>query len=196
MSDFSDNLKKIISSVEQAVGGIAEENTEQVVNKICESASIFVFGAGRSGLVGKAFAMRLVHLGKSVHFVGDSTVPAVTHDDVLIVISGSGKTSSVHLLAKAASEQGATVICITSDVGSPIGKLASINVEIPIERDGKGEENDYLARQLLTKEITPTPMGTLFELSAMLYCDTLVPVLMKKLHISETFMKKKHSNLE
>lgn len=195
MSDFSDNLEKIIESVEQAVGGVAESNTEQVVDRLSQASSIFVFGAGRSGLVGKAFAMRLVHLGKTVHFIGDSTAPSITHNDVLIVISGSGKTSSVHLLTKAASQQGATVVCVTSDAESPIGQLASIVVEIPIKRESS-QENDYLARQLVAKEITPTPMGTLFELSAMLYCDTLVPVLMEKLHISETFMKKKHSNLE
>ena len=98
MSDFSDNLKKIITIVQKAVEGVAEEDTNQVIERVCQASSIFVFGAGRSGLVGKAFAMRLVHLGKTVHFVGDSTVPAITHQDVLVVISGSGKTSSVHLL--------------------------------------------------------------------------------------------------
>lgn len=195
MSDFSDNFKKILKSVEKAVKGVTAESTEQVLNKVAESSSIFVFGAGRSGLVGKAFAMRLVHLGKTVHFVGESTMPAITHKDVLIVISGSGKTSSVHLLAEAASEQGATVICITSEKDSPIGQLANMIIEIPIARESS-KEDDYLARQLVAKELSPTPLGTLFELSAMLYLDSLVPALMEKLRISETFMQKKHSNLE
>jgi 6-phospho-3-hexuloisomerase len=38
---------------------------------------ILVMGAGRSGLVGRAFAMRLLHLGYNAYVLGETIVPAI-----------------------------------------------------------------------------------------------------------------------
>ena len=40
------------------------------------------------------------------------------------------------------------------------------------------------------------PMGTLFELSTMIYFDSIIPFLMSEFGISEKYMKEKHTNLE
>jgi len=64
--------------------------------------------------VGKAFAMRLMHLGFTVYAVGDVTTPAISAEDCLVAISGSGETKTVTLAAETSASVGATVIAITA----------------------------------------------------------------------------------
>jgi 6-phospho-3-hexuloisomerase len=78
------------------------ENIEQII----EGNQVFVMGAGRSGLVAKAFAMRLMHLGLSVYVVGETTTPAVLPQDIVIAISGSGETRTITDLGKLAKDIG------------------------------------------------------------------------------------------
>ena len=59
----------------------------------------FVAGKGRSGFVANSFAMRLNQLGKQAHVVGESTTPAIKSNDVFVIISGSGSTEHLRLLA-------------------------------------------------------------------------------------------------
>ncbi len=60
-----------------------------------QTGRVFVAGAGRSGLVLRMAAMRLMHLGMTVHVAGDTTTPAISSGDLLLVASGSGTTSGV-----------------------------------------------------------------------------------------------------
>ncbi len=62
----------------------------QIAEKIDKANNIFCVGLGRSRLSIMGFAMRLMHMGYSVHLVGDVTTPAIQKGDVLIVGSGSG----------------------------------------------------------------------------------------------------------
>ena len=51
-------------------------------------------------------AMRLMHLGLTVHIAGDTTTPAITSGDLLLVASGSGTTSGVVKSAETARKPG------------------------------------------------------------------------------------------
>jgi len=48
-----------------------------------EERKILVVGAGRSGLVGKAFAMRLMHLGFNIYVMGETITPAFGVGDLV-----------------------------------------------------------------------------------------------------------------
>ena len=61
---------------------------------------IFIAGIGRSGLIGKTFAMRLVHMGFLVYIVGDATTPAIQANDLLVIVTGSGTTKTLQLYAE------------------------------------------------------------------------------------------------
>ncbi len=50
---------------------------------------IFVVGAGRSGLVLKTAALRLMHLGLTVQVVGETTAPAIRAGADVAVVGGS-----------------------------------------------------------------------------------------------------------
>ena len=65
------------------------------------------------------FAMCLMHLGGIVYIVGDTTTPAARTGDLLITISGSGKTQTVLDIAHMARKAGAKIATIGLDIGKP-----------------------------------------------------------------------------
>lgn len=195
MANSISNAKEITNKIQQIISSISEEKTEKMIEEIISAHKIFVFGVGRSGLVAQAFAMRLVHLGKTVHFVGEVTTPAISSKDLIIVISGSGTTSSVHNVTEAAKKQGAKIVFLTSKINSPVAELSNIVIEIPLVQENK-ETDNYFARQLVSKTPEITPMGTLFELTVMIFFDSVIPIIMERMGVSEKNMKEKHSNLE
>lgn len=189
-------IKTILKALEKNLDKVSEKESEDFINKINQSKRIFIIGAGRSGLVGKSFGMRLMHLGCHVYLIGDTITPAIEEGDVLVAISGSGKTSSVKVCVEAAKRNNATVILITGNADSELGKMADTLVKIPTMIKS-AEIDDYEARQLSGVDMaTITPLGTIFELSSMIFCDAVIAELMKKREISEQKMRKKHANLE
>jgi len=152
-------------------------------------------GAGRSGLVGRCFALRLKHLGFDVSVLGDTIVSPVGKDDVVIAISGSGRTALIVTAAEAAKSVGAKVIAITTYPDSPLGKLADIVVEIP-GRTKVSTVEDYFARQILGIHEPLAPLGTLFEDTALVFLDSVIVELMHRLGKSEDELRSKHANIE
>jgi len=128
---------------------------------------ILVMGAGRSGLVGRAFAMRLLHLGYNAYVLGETIVPAIREGDIVIAISGSGKTKLIVTAAEAAKEAKARLIAVTSYPDSPLGRLADLVIEVP-GRTKYSNETDYFARQILGMTEPLAPLGTLFEDTTMI----------------------------
>jgi hexulose-6-phosphate isomerase (EC 5.-.-.-) len=108
------------------------------------NGKVLVMGAGRSGLVGRAFAMRLLHLGYNAYVLGETIVPAIGKNDLAIAISGSGRTRLILTAAEAAKEAKATLIAVTSYADSPIGKIADVVVEVP-GRTKYSQFEDYFA---------------------------------------------------
>jgi 3-hexulose-6-phosphate synthase/6-phospho-3-hexuloisomerase len=195
MSDFIKNSQKITKNINEIISKVSNKETKEAVKNIIRAQRVFIFGAGRSGLVAKAFAMRLVHLGKEVYFVGDTITPAISEYDVLVVVSGSGETSSVLHVVQAAQSKKTKIVTITSNKKSSIGKISSVTIELKTKLEESKTDN-YLIRQLVEKRKKVMPMGTLFELSTMIYFDSIIPVLMDDLGVSEKYMKGKHTNLE
>ena len=58
-------------------------------------STIYLAGAGRSGFVAKAFAMRLMHLGFYVYVFNETIAPPVNDGDIIIIVSKSGKSNSI-----------------------------------------------------------------------------------------------------
>ena len=59
---------------------------------ILESNRVFVTGLGRTGLMARGFAMRLMHLDRRVFHVGDVITPAIAKGDLLIICSRTGRS--------------------------------------------------------------------------------------------------------
>jgi 3-hexulose-6-phosphate synthase/6-phospho-3-hexuloisomerase len=197
--EYMMTIRKAMTDITEHVNGVAEKlKLEQVrgfVDAMIGANKIFIYGAGRSGLVGKAFAMRLMHLDFNVYVVGETITPAFEQGDLLIAISGSGETKSIVDAAQIARAQGGKVVAITSYANSTLGKLADVVLEIP-GRTKADVPTDYIARQMLTQYKWIAPMGTLFEDSTMIFLDGVIALLMATFQKTEKDMKRKHATLE
>ena len=153
---------------------------------------LFTMGEGRSGLVGRAFAMRARHLDFRAHVIGESTTPVVRVNDLVVVISGSGTTTTnISRCTIIIDRIGAKIIAITSNVNSPLGKLTDIIIELP-GREESETIDDYNAKRLTG--ITPlAPLGTLFETNALVFLDSLICELMLLTETTEEEMIARHA---
>lgn len=191
---FHERMESLTRKVADKLRKVDRKSVECLVDGLVGAKRVFVCGAGRSGLVVKAFAMRLMHLGFTAHVVGEATTPAITNEDVLLAVSGSGETSYVKVIVQTAKNKGAKIIAITSHPDSSIGKLADGVVMV----EGRKHEDanpEYVARQLEGHELI-IPLGTLFELSAMVFLDCIVEELMRKEQKGEAHMARLHTDLE
>ena len=158
---------------------------------------VLVMGAGRSGLVGRAFAMRLLHMGFNSYVLGDTIVPSVSKGDVVVAISGSGRTKLIVTAAETAKQVGAIVAAVTTYPDSPLGRLADVVVRVPGRaKTSKMNMDDYFARQILGVHEPLVPLGTLFEDTALVFLDGVIYSLMMKLGVSEDQMRMRHANIE
>jgi len=196
---FEQALDEIVSFIRNSRKVISREQINSMINELVDAYNrnrmILVVGAGRSGLVGRAFAMRLMHLGFNVHVLGDTITPAVRKDDIVIAVSGSGTTKLVVTAAEAAKIVGAKVIAITSYPESPLGSLADLVVQIP-GRTKVARESDFFSRQILGIHEPLAPLGTLFEITTMIVLDSIIVALMEKLGQREEDLKERHANIE
>ncbi|WP_456366357.1 bifunctional 3-hexulose-6-phosphate synthase/6-phospho-3-hexuloisomerase [Thermococcus sp.] len=197
--DYMQTIRKAMKDISEHILNVADilklEQVRGFVDAMIGANKIFIYGAGRSGLVGKAFAMRLMHLDFNVYVVGETITPAFEPGDLLIAISGSGETTSIVDAAKIAKKEGGKVVALTSYPDSPLGRLADVTVEIP-GRTKANVPTDYIARQMLTRYRWIAPMGTLFEDSTMIFLDGVIALLMATFQKTEKDMKKKHATLE
>ena len=126
-----DVLRTIMDESECVVSKVEKEEIDRVVNLIRKDRRIFVAGEGRSGFSAKGFAMRLMHLGYTVYVVGETITPALREGDLLVGVSGSGKSISVIDAARKAKEKKGVVIAVTSKKESPLAGYADQVLIIP-----------------------------------------------------------------
>jgi 6-phospho-3-hexuloisomerase len=191
--------EEILSGARKAMTELDLERVENFVQHILDSKTkkIFVVGQGRSGFVGRAFALRLMNMGLTVYFLGETVTPAAGKDDLIIAISGSGTTKITLTASSTAKEIGARVVAVTSYPESPLGNLADLAVPIGGRTKlGWPKEEDYLVRQILGESETLSPLGSIFENNCMIFLDSMVVELMHRLGKTEDEMRKLHATLE
>ncbi len=195
MKVLKDAMENIVDHVKFTAEQLDDSQINKFITLVEQAQKVYIYGAGRSGLVAKAFAMRLMHLGITVHVVGEITTPSIEPDDIFITISGSGETTSVVNSSKIAKSVGAKVIAITSYPNSTLGKLADEIVLVPGRVIDPGSR-DFHIRQIKGEHYTLAPLGTLFEVSVLIMLDGLIAELMNRLKKSESDLRKRHATIE
>ncbi len=194
-----EEVQKAMNIITEHAQGVSDKLKEKDVNELVRtllnSDHVFVAGAGRSGLIAKAFAMRLMHLNIRVHVIGETITPSLTENDLFLGLSGSGETTRVVSAAKTAEEIGAKIVVITSYPDSKLGKLADLVVKVP-GRIKKAEQKSYTGRQMAGEYESLTPLGTLFEATALTFLDGVIASLMKELGKKEEDLSEKHASVE
>jgi 6-phospho-3-hexuloisomerase len=174
--------KEIAESIQQ----VDAVQIEELIERIEQSDAIFLAGGGRSGLMIRAFAMRLMQMGYKVHIVGDTVTPAIGARDLLFIGSGSGETQSLVAMAQKAKDIGSAVAVVTVKPESRIGQLSDAMVQLP--GTTKEQNQDTL--------VTVQPMASLFEQSMLIVLDAVILRLMEKSELRSDQMFGLHANLE
>ncbi len=159
METISYHLLSVSRSIDMA-------SIDEFARKLNSANRIFVMGAGRSGLVAKSFAMRLMHIGYQVYVVGEIC-----------------------------KKLNVTLITVTSNKDSVLGRLSDL-VVIVDSKYKLDHSKEYMERQLSGSHKSLTPMGTLFELTAAVFLDSFIARLMVEKGVDEAALKKRHTVLE
>jgi 6-phospho-3-hexuloisomerase len=174
--------KTIIEKISGVLGATDPTYDEKLTAMLDKAARIFVAGAGRSALVARFFAMRLMHGGYQVYVVGEIVTPSVRKGDLLIVISGSGETETMIAYTKRAKELGAEIALLSAKSSSTIADLADTVFQI-------GTPEQY-------GKVVGMPMGTTFELSTLFFLEATISHIIHEKGIPEEEMRTRHANLE
>ena len=158
---------------------------EVILQKHNQNKRVFIYGAGRSGFVGRCCAQRLMHLGIKSCFISDAVTYQYTKNDLLILISGSGETISTVAIAQKAKQIGGKIVLLGSNPMSTIGKISDHVIEI------KGKSKDVAQSQ---KSLAP--YTSLFDISALAVLDSIGGLLMNKLGVTEADIDRRHASIE
>lgn len=174
--------KLILDKLASVLDVTAAGNDDKLMQLIDQSGRIFVTGAGRSGLVSRFFAMRLTHSGYKVSMVGEIVTPSIQSGDLFIVISGSGGTETLLPLVKKAKSVGAKIAVISMKDKSAMAEMADLVIQV-------GKDESY-------GKVYEMPMGTVFELSTLVYLEAVIAKIMHAKNLTEEGMRAIHANLE
>ena len=179
------NLSLIRDEISATAVAIDQQQLAALTAHVGLADRIFVAGAGRSGLVLRMAAMRLMHLGHTVHVAGDTTTPAITSGDLLLVASGSGTTSGVVKAAETSARAGARIAAFTTNPESPLAALSDALVIIPAAQ--KTDLGSSLSRQY---------SGSLFEQALFIATESVFQTLWDNTHEPAEQLWLRHANLE
>ncbi|ROP72470.1 6-phospho-3-hexuloisomerase [Curtobacterium sp. PhB115] len=181
----TESLALVVREVDDVTAHLDEASAARAAELIEGAERVFVHGAGRSGLALRMTAMRLMHLGRDVHVVGEVTTPAIRPGDVLLVASGSGTTTGIVQAARTAHEVGASVVALSTTDDSPLSEVADVTLVVPAatKTDRSGTASAQYA-------------GSLFEQAVALIGDALFHTLWSRGGQSADDLWPRHANLE
>lgn len=191
------SAEEILENVMRCLDDVGGRYIHEFVARITSARRVFLVGSGRSGLVARAFGMRLIHLGLPVYVVGETTTPPIGRGDALIAISGSGKTIHPLSIARVAKECSGQVIAVTSDKNSPLGRLADFVLIIKGRTKEDIKNHAHLERSLRGESAySYNPLGTIFESTAAIILDGIIVEMMRLMNKTETDLEQMHANIE
>ena len=185
------NVKNILKGITQELNAcfdlLDEAPIDALEDSIRSAEKVYVAGAGRSLMMIRGLAMRLMHMGFRSYVVGETITPAITDRDLLIIASGSGSTGTLVSIAGKCKKIGAGLALITTRPDSPIGSLADVIVKV----------ETYTPKEECEKK-SFQPGANTFEQSVLLIGDASLMDLIGNDNIEEKNreLMKMHANLE
>ena len=173
--EFADQAAGEIAAAIAAVDG---ESVDSLVETLMNAHRVFVSGVGRSGLVGRAIAMRLMHIGLSAYAVGEVSTPGIDSGDLLLAITATGR-GTIENQCQVAVKAGAAVAVISTRSTGAIHDLAEVAVLLPI------------------RSAVPTQQhaGSLFEQSALVIGDAVCREIQGRRGVPTAELDRRHANL-
>lgn len=175
---------EMLNEIANVMRDVSANELRTLCNEIVAVRRIFLIGAGRTGLILRMLAMRLMQVGRQVYFVGDCTTPAIVAADLLIAASFSGTTTTTLALAKKSLTFGARLSVITGQAESPLTQIANTTLWLPIPKNAT--VNHY----------QPQVLNTLFEQCLFVTNSLIIEDVIDQLNEDEPRMLRRHANLE
>ena len=172
-------IEDIIKEISNVTNMVTDEQLKLFIKKINEAKRIIVCGTGRSGLMLKSFAMRLMQMGYISYVVGETITPAIKEGDLLIVASASGETNSVCQAVKSAQKEN-----VEANEQSTLYKLQQALIKIKV------------STKFNTVNITKQPLGSLFEQALLIIFDAIILKIAKENENMNSVMAMRHANVE
>ncbi len=165
--------------VTDALERIDPKLIDRAVDILTNASQIFVYGAGRSGIIGRAFAMRLVQAGLRAYVIGESVTPIVRRGDAVFILSNQGESYSSIQTANIVRREGAELIVLTSRPGSKLAHTATLLLVIEFRDE--------------PERLTFAPLGTLFESAGLRLTDAIIAELLEVRGETEDSMRRRHA---
>lgn len=175
----------ILQELNELIKRVDKTQYDDLVDLLKQDRRFFFFGEGRSGLMAKAAAMRLMHCGKTVYVIGETTTPSMGQEDILLIISGSGSSIQLDGLCKIAHELGAEVAMLTADASKLQEHRCRYGFAIPAATKKRRE----------WEPATIQPLGNQFDQAAHLLLDAAI-IDGPYSEDSMGSLTKRHTNLE
>lgn len=186
-ADARPMAKQALAEVAAVFEALNPEAGRDMVHAIMRAQRIALYGVGREGLMMKALAMRLFHLGLDAHVVGDMTTPPLGERDLLIVSAGPGAFSTVLALLEVAKAAGAETLVVTAQPDGEAAQFADTVVHLPAQT---------MADDVGSSQPSLLPMGSLYETVQMVFFECVVIMLRDRLGQDAEIMRQRHTNLE
>ena len=187
---MKDVIKKYIEEEVKAIKNIpVDGKIEEVVNIIyqkvhIDNGKVIISGMGKAGQIGMNIATTLSSTGTPAAFIHPSEAQhgdlgLIQKNDVLILISNSGKTREIIEFQELANQlyNNLTVIALTGDLNSPLAKVSD---ECLFTGNPK---------EICPLGLTPTTSTTVMTVVG----DILVVSMMKKINFSKKRLCKETS---
>lgn len=184
---LSDQFARACRELEGACTALDPGQLDGLVREIAAAKKIVLYGVGREGLMMRALAMRLYHMGLDAHVVGDMSAPPVGPGDLLIVSAGPGGFSTVDGLLGVAKGACARTACVTAQADGSAPQVSDVMLVIPAQT---------MANDQSPSSESILPMGSLFEGAQYLVFEMLILHLRDHLGVDPDAMRARHTNLE
>jgi len=184
--DTKDLARRAAAEIGEAAAAVDAADMDALADVIAGAKRIALYGVGREGLMMRALAMRLYHLGLDATVVGDMRCPPLGPGDLLVVSAGPGHFSTVAALVGVAKDAGARTACVTAQPGGSVPQESDLVLYLPAQTmaDDQGGATSVL------------PMGSLYEGVQYVVFEVLVLLLREKTGETARTMRARHTNLE
>ncbi len=186
--EYKEMYKRILVEYEQVFEKVDQAGLREFIDTVKNHPRIFLIGVGREGMATKAFAMRLMHMGKEVHWIWDDTTPNIQAGDLVIATLGDGEIGHIDYVCKQAQKAGGFIYVVTgSPSGKTAAKVANKVLFIPAAV--------YRGMDEVVKSFQP--MGNLFEQCLLIIFDMIIMTIVEETPgLDFDKMSKHHRNVE
>ena len=182
-------LKRVLADVDP-------REVDALEKHLLGARRIFVTGLGRTGLMGRGFAMRLMHLGRRVYHVGDVITPAIRRGDLLVICSRTGRSPVLLYYIDIARRADARVAVVTGERKSPVARRADAILYLPTEREKRKGPRPARRGRRRDGSAPDLPLGSLYEQALLLVFDHVVACLMGTLGLTSDDLRRIHTTFE